>query len=206
MMKTGNGADMKICCVETARLPGSWIGKTTTIADDFFSCLSVKDISWIERSDAENDSSYKQIIPYVVVRQSTGNILCYPRHGTESRLHGLYSCGIGGHIDIQDAHDTFQQTVIDGMMRELREELADFREDKVELVYKGLIYEAETSVGQVHLGLVYTSCCLPGYVPQPAEELAGMEWKTPNDLRFAKKELWSDLALELIINRRDCSA
>ena len=197
---------MKICCVETARLPESWIGTTIAIADDFFSCLSAEDISWIERSEAETDSSYKQIIPYIVVRQSTGSILCYPRHGTESRLHGLYSCGIGGHIDRQDAHDTFQQTVIAGMMRELGEELANFREDKVELVYKGIIYEAQTPVGQVHLGLVYTACCRPGYVPQPAEELAGMEWKTPGDLKLVKKELWSDLALELIINLRDSTA
>ncbi|MCL2044176.1 MAG: NUDIX domain-containing protein [Treponema sp.] len=190
---------MKICCVETARLPESWICKTTALAGDFFSCLSEKDICWIERSAAETDSSYKQIIPYVVVRQSTGNILCYPRHGTESRLHGLYSCGIGGHIDINDAQNTFQQTVIAGMMRELGEELADFREDMVEFVYNGIIYESETSVGQVHFGLVYTASCLPGYTPQPAEELAGMEWKTPGDLRLLKKELWSDLALDLLL-------
>jgi predicted NUDIX family phosphoesterase len=188
---------MKICCVETARLPAAWVG-TAALDVDFFSVLSAADMRWVERSAAETDNSYKQIIPYIVVRQHTGLILCYPRHGTESRLHGFYSCGIGGHIDIHDAQDSFERTVIAGMMRELHEELAGFREDCVELVYKGIIHEAYTPVGQVHLGLVYTACCKPGYLPQPAGELAGMEWKSPQELRPIKKELWSDLALELM--------
>jgi predicted NUDIX family phosphoesterase len=190
---------MKICCIETARLPASWIG---SIAVDFFSYFSVSDIHWIERSEAELNNAYKQIIPYVVVQSFDGlgaqRILCYPRHGTESRLHGLHSCGIGGHIDIQDARDTFEQTVITGMMRELSEELANFNEDLVDLVYKGIINDIETPVGQVHLGLVYTACCRSGYIPQPSQELAGMEWKTPQELQLITKERWSDLALALL--------
>ena len=189
---------MKICCVETVRLPAAWAGRTAAIADDIFSLLSTEDIRWVERSEAETNNAYRQIIPYVMVQQSTGQILCYPRHGTESRLHGLYSCGIGGHIDIQDSQDTFEGTVISGMMRELREELAGFQEDQVELAYKGIINETATLVGQVHLGLVYAASCRPGYVPQPGAELAGMEWKTLEELRLYKKESWSDLALELL--------
>jgi predicted NUDIX family phosphoesterase len=190
---------MKICCVETARLPAEWVGGTAALAVDFFTFLSAADIRWIERSEAETNNAYKQIIPYVVVRQSMGRILCYPRHGAESRLHGLISCGIGGHIDIHDVQDTFEKTVITGMIRELREELAGFREDQIDLVYNGIIHEADTDVGQVHLGLVYTAACKPGYVPQPGEELAGMEWKTPEELQLVKKERWSDLALGLLM-------
>ena len=189
---------MKICCIETARLPSAWTAGTLALAIDVFSCLSAADMCWIERSDAETDSSYKQIIPYIVVQHNSGLILCYPRHGSESRPHGFYSCGIGGHIDIQDVQDTLEKTVVAGMMRELREELANFREDQVELVYTGIINETETPVGQVHFGLVYVARCRPGYMPQPAEELKGMEWKTPAALGCIRKELWSDLALELI--------
>jgi len=188
---------MKICCVDTNRLPAEWTAGTASRAVDFFSFFSTADIRWVERSEAETNGAYKQIIPYIVVMRSGGRILCYPRHGAESRLHGFYSCGIGGHIDIDDARDTFKETVAAGMRRELNEELADFREDAVELVYRGIINEAESAVGQVHLGLVYTALCPGDYAPKPSEETAGMEWKTPEELKLVKKELWSDLALEL---------
>jgi predicted NUDIX family phosphoesterase len=189
---------MKICCVDTNRLPAELTAGTAARAVDFFSFVSAADIRWIERSEAETNNAYKQIIPYIVVLQSSGRILCYPRHGAESRLHGFYSCGIGGHIDIEDGRDTFEKTVTTGMMRELKEELADFRENRVELVYRGIINETESPVGQVHLGLVYTALCMGDYAPQPSEETSGMEWKTPEELKLIKKELWSDLALELI--------
>jgi predicted NUDIX family phosphoesterase len=189
---------MKICCVDTAGLPAEWTGETAARAVDFFSFVSAADIRWVERSEAESNSAYKQIIPYIVVVQNNGLILCYPRHGAESRLHGFYSCGIGGHIDIDDARDTIEETVSAGMTRELKEELANFREDCVELVYRGIINEAGSAVGQVHLGLVYTCLCHGDYAPWPSEETAGMEWKPPEELKFVKKELWSDLALELV--------
>jgi len=189
---------MKICCIDTNRLPSDWTAKTAARTVDFFSSVSADDIRWVERSEAETNNAYKQIIPYIVVLQNDGRILCYPRHGAESRLHGFYSCGIGGHIDIEDARDTFEETVSAGMMRELKEELANFQEDRVELVYKGIINETESPVGQVHLGLVYTCLCLGDYAPQASEETTGMEWKTPEELKLVKKELWSDLALELV--------
>jgi len=187
-----------MCCTDTAGLPAEWMAGAAAHAVDFFSFFSADDIRWVERSEAESNNAYKQIIPYIVVRQSNGHILCYPRHGAESRLHGFYSCGIGGHIDIEDARDTFKETVNAGMTRELKEELAGFREDRVELVYRGIINETESPVGRVHLGLVYTCLCLGDYAPQPSEETTGMEWKTPEELKLVKKELWSDLALELI--------
>jgi len=189
---------MKICCVDTAGLPAEWTAGTAACSVDFFSFVSAADIRWVERSEAETNNAYKQIIPYIVVLRNSGHILCYPRHGAESRLHGFYSCGLGGHIDIDDARDTFKETVAAGMMRELKEELADFREDRVELVYRGIINETGSDVGQVHLGLVYTARCLGDYAPQPSEETKGMEWKTPEELKPVKKELWSDLALELV--------
>jgi len=195
---------MKICCVDTAALPSEWTAGTVARTVDFFSYVSAADIRWVERSEAETNSAYKQIIPYIVVLQRNGRILCYPRHGAESRLHGFYSCGLGGHIDIEDARDTFIETVTAGMTRELKEELAGFRENRIELVYRGIINETESPVGQVHLGLVYTGLCLGDYAPEPSEETTGMEWKTPEELKLVKKELWSDLALELISSLPSC--
>src|SRR6476646_11333873 len=58
---------------------------------------------YLNRSEAELDKRYKQLIPYVLLI-CNGRILRYRRGkgGQESRLHGLYSVGIGGHISDED--------------------------------------------------------------------------------------------------------
>src|SRR5436305_13220039 len=58
---------------------------------------------YLNRSDAEHDKRYKQLIPYVLLI-CDGRILRYRRGrgGQEARLHGLYSVGIGGHISDTD--------------------------------------------------------------------------------------------------------
>src|SRR6266542_1216650 len=54
---------------------------------------------YLNRSDAEHDKRYKQLIPYVLLI-CNDRILRYRRGrgGQETRLHGLYSVGVGGHI------------------------------------------------------------------------------------------------------------
>jgi predicted NUDIX family phosphoesterase len=61
-------------------------------------------ILYLNRSDAEQDKRYKQLIPYVLVI-CHDRILRYRRGkgGQETRLHGLYSVGIGGHIAEEDS-------------------------------------------------------------------------------------------------------
>src|SRR3989475_4066735 len=58
---------------------------------------------YLNRSDAEQDKRYKQLIPYVLII-CQGRILRYRRGrgGQETRLHGLYSVGVGGHISGED--------------------------------------------------------------------------------------------------------
>jgi predicted NUDIX family phosphoesterase len=189
---------MKICCVESRILPPAWTKETTALSVDIFPLLTAANMRWIERPVAETDPFYKQLIPYVLVRDSAGRLLCYPRHGTEARLHGLYSCGIGGHIDETDKRETLVETVAAGLARELTEELANFRPSAVRLEYRGFINEVETPVGQVHLGLVYVAHCLDDYLPAPAEELAGAQWMSVEELRPLRKESWSDLAFRIL--------
>src|SRR5258706_13976364 len=52
---------------------------------------------YLNRSDAEHDRAYKQLIPYVLLI-CNDRLLRYRRGrgGEETRLHGLYSAGIGG--------------------------------------------------------------------------------------------------------------
>lgn len=107
------------------------------------------------RSEAELDRRYKQLIPYVILI-SGDRVLRYRRGkgGEETRLHGLYSIGIGGHISEED-HGLFSQGTLgyyDGMWREVQEEVAIEPEKEVAVA---VINDDSTDVGYVHFGVVH---------------------------------------------------
>ena len=82
-----------------------------------------KEHLFIPRPEAENDPSYKQIIPYITLCRND-EVFCTRRtnKGGETRLHGRLSLGIGGHIntlDDMDSGDIFRR----GLQRELEEEV-----------------------------------------------------------------------------------
>ena len=109
---------------------------------------------YLKRSEAELDRGRKQLIPYVLVL-CHDRILRYRRGkgGQETRLHGLYSVGIGGHISLED-HDLFSTAsgYHDGMRRELKEEV-DVEELNEAAV--AVINDDSTEVGYVHFGVVH---------------------------------------------------
>ena len=77
---------------------------------------SSSEILYLNRSEAEQDKRYKQLIPYVLV-VCNDKILRYRRGraGQETRLHGLFSVGIGGHISEEDSGLFFQQGGLSGV-------------------------------------------------------------------------------------------
>jgi predicted NUDIX family phosphoesterase len=106
------------------------------------------------RSEAELDKRYKQLIPYVLII-CNGRILRYRRGkgGQETRLHGLYSVGIGGHIsDEDDGLFSSRAGYQEGMRRELLEEV---EVEQVNEAAVGVINDDSTEVGQVHFGVVH---------------------------------------------------
>ncbi len=109
---------------------------------------------YLNRSEAEQDKRYKQLIPYVLVIRN-GKILRYKRGrgGQETRLHGLYSVGSGGHISDED-HGLFSSDhgYQEGMRRELMEEVAI---DEVKEAAVAVINDDSTEVGYVHFGIVH---------------------------------------------------
>ena len=111
-------------------------------------------LCYLNRSEAENDRRYKQLIPYVLI-VSQDRILRYQRGkgGQETRLRGLYSVGIGGHISDED-HGLFSKDIgyHDAMRREILEEVAieDVNETAV-----AVINDDSTDVGYVHFGVVH---------------------------------------------------
>src|SRR5436853_6351182 len=115
---------------------------------------SSSQLVYLNRSEAEQDKRYKQLIPYVLLI-CNGKILRYRRGkgGQETRLHGLYSVGVGGHISDQD-DGLFSSPAgyHDGMRRELMEEVAvEAAKDAAVAV----INDDSTDVGLVHFGVVH---------------------------------------------------
>jgi predicted NUDIX family phosphoesterase len=149
------------------------------------------------RSEAEQDKRYKQLIPYVLI-VCKGKILRYRRGrgGQETRLHGLYSVGVGGHISEED-HGLFSSGggYQDGMRRELIEEVAvEGAKDAAVAV----INDDSTDVGQVHFGVVHVMAVDSEAVAGRRSGIAGPEFIPIAD---AMKELsgyesWSRFCLE----------
>lgn len=114
-----------------------------------------KNVFYQNRSEAEQDKSSKQLIPYALIL-CNGKILRYRRGkgGQETRLHGLYSVGIGGHISEED-NGLFAGSQLgyhDAMRRELMEEVAIDVEKETAVA---VINDDSTEVGFVHLGVVH---------------------------------------------------
>lgn len=103
---------------------------------------------FIPRAEAETDPSLKQVIPYLVLRDSGSYFLMRrTTAGGDARLHDRCSIGIGGHLNPGDGG------VDGGLRREWAEEIeADF---VPEFRPVGLLNDDTNEVGAVHLGIVF---------------------------------------------------
>src|SRR5437016_2814112 len=149
-------AEERVLCFERKLLEelGVFQGLSLEIEKYLPVVTSSSHIIYRNRSEAEQDKRYKQLIPYVLVIRHD-RILRYRRGrgGQETRLHGLYSVGIGGHISEED-HGLFSTGLgyHEGMRRELMEEVAveGAKESTV-----AVINDDSTEVGYVHFGVVH---------------------------------------------------
>ncbi len=131
-----------------AIMPGhGWRGlRTADLADTLVTIERTG--RFAARAAMELDPGFKQIIPYLVLRDGPRWFLMRrTRAGGDARLHDRWSIGLGGHLNPGD------RDLAGGLGREWREEvLADFEPD-CRLV--GLLNDDDTEVGRVHLGVVY---------------------------------------------------
>jgi len=148
------------------------------------------------RGDVEEDPSLKQIIPYLIVRSGDRYMLFQrTRAGGESRLHDLYSIGVGGHIAKGDV-DGAADLVAAGLRRELAEELTLAGVWSARLV--GVLNDDANAVGQVHFGLVHLVDVSSGEVAiREADQLTG-RLASVDEVRsaYTQMETWSQLVLD----------
>lgn len=138
-----------------------------------------------QREHLENDATYRQIIPYIMVsvKGEDGIVRFAPyvrtAAGGESKLHNNVSIGFGGHIDLADvAHieSTIDlvETVAQAAMRELAEELrfvrlGDGETWEMPVGDIGVLIDDSNEVGKVHMGVVLT-CIVPHQVGVESNE------------------------------------
>lgn len=157
----------------------------------------INEYEFLPRQEAEENPDFKQIIPYVVLRQ--GNKIFTTRRlnkGGEARLHGKVSIGIGGHINPVDETEK-QQVLMRGLERELREEVSI--EKLGELIPVGVINNDSNEVGSVHLGLCFTMEVQGEVKVRETEKLEGL-WLTVDELMkyWDNMEEWTQIAISAI--------
>ncbi len=126
--------------------PG-WLGVQSEGLEGF-EALVAREGRFEPRAAMEVDRAWKQVIPYLVLRDGERYFLMRrTQAGGDARLHDRWSIGVGGHLNPGDGD------LAGGLRREWREEVvADF-EPEFELI--GLLNDDTTDVGSVHLGAVY---------------------------------------------------
>ena len=148
------------------------------------------------RAAMERDPRFKQVIPYLVLRDRGRYFLMRrTRAGGDERLHDRFSIGVGGHLNPGDAD------LAGGLVREWREELAaDF---VPEFRLLGLLNDDETDVGRVHLGVVYLAEAAGRAVAvRETEKLEGT-FAAPAALLgvYDRMETWSQLVFDFVAGR-----
>ncbi len=196
--------DIPILCFTRAALPAAWLPEEGAVPlswEALLARLTAKRLScWLPRRQAEDDPRWKQPIPYVLIQAPDGRLAAYPRQGREARLHGLWSLGIGGHVERCDEHDDLGDTLLACARREVIEELGLAPRG---LRFLGLINEERSEVGQVHWGLVFQAGV--DDAPHETPELGPLQWLPPTAIDHPL-ELWSRLALDLYRKLADPSS
>lgn len=163
--------------------------------------LDPKNNGFRPRAQAENDPSFKQIIPYVVITDGE-RVLHYVRgkKSGEQRLVAKGSIGIGGHINDED-HSLFavgEQAFRDAVAREVNEEIVV--EGAFDANPVGLINDDATEVGKVHFGVVHVLRRTPGQVKRRETVITQLDFLTLRELQSRREmlETWSQLCLDNI--------
>ena len=148
------------------------------------------------RGDMEEDSNYKQLIGYVLLKDEvTGKVLVYKRlvGGGEARLHGKASVGIGGHMNEVEGKTIFEMLKINAA-RELNEEVGVSEEEALNnLHFIGLINDDKTEVGQVHIGVVYECKVDKNLVEVKEDDTLVIKWMSGDEAKVEENyETWSE--------------
>ena len=182
---------------------GAFQGIKTDVDGYLEAILDPANNFFMDRGKAEDDPSFKQIIPYALFHHD-GKYLHYTRgkSGGESRLHAQGSVGVGGHINPVDerADPLGKATYLAGVEREIDEELNITGGHQNRIV--GLLNDDSNDVGKVHLGVVHIFDLESEEVTSAEDALANLAFQSSDDLKgklHGSLETWSRFCIDELI-------
>ncbi len=154
---------------------------------------------FLPRSQAENDPSHKQIIPYALIAHAD-KVLHYVRgkKAGEQRLVAKGSIGIGGHLNDTDeslfAWD--ENAYRAGVEREVNEEITIGSSFDDQIV--ALLNDDTTEVGRVHLGIVHVFRLAEPKVAKREAMITNLSFLSGEELVSHRDtlETWSQLCVD----------
>ena len=178
---------------------GSFQGLNFEPAKYLNTLLSRGNNFFFPRAQAENDPTYKQIIPYVLLAFKN-KVLYYVRgkKAGEQRLVAKGSIGIGGHMNETDeslfALD--EQAYRTGVEREVNEEIEINTPFQDRIV--ALLNDDTTEVGQVHLGIVHIFHLEEQKVEKREAMITNLSFLTGAELMARRQSLesWSQICVD----------
>jgi len=154
---------------------------------------------FLARTNAENDPTHKQIIPYALLA-CNDRVLHYVRgkKAGEQRLVAKGSIGIGGHMNQEDellwAWD--EQAYRAGVEREVNEEVQI--ETPFEDRIVALLNDDTTEVGRVHLGVVHVFRLEAPKVQKREAMITNLSFLNKSELEERRENLetWSQICVD----------
>lgn len=191
--------DEKVLCIPTAALESFAEGVDPILypTEKVLACMK-KCASFQLRWQVEQDSSWKQVIPYVVM-ETEDQIMAAKRLKGDPRLVGGYTVGMGGHINPEDGDEPIETCI----RRELEEETTfSWERDMISYQLHPISFvNVRNEVSLMHI-------CIPVCLQvrndeairiRETEKLQGI-WLEKSNLEVldGKLEGWSEISLDLI--------
>lgn len=203
-MRDYKGEEILVISRELFDELGSFQGIETDVVRYLEAILDPANNFFMDRAEAEEDPSFKQIIPYALFHHQ-GHYLHYTRgkSGGESRLHAQGSVGVGGHINPVDerADPLGRETYLAGVEREIDEELNISGDHKNQIV--ALLNDDSNDVGKVHLGVVHIFELESNDVTSAEDALANLAFQSAANLKgplHASLETWSKFCVDQLVD------
>ncbi len=155
--------------------------------------LIAREGRYASRDAMEQDPAFKQVIPYLVLRDGDRYFLMRrTRAGADERLHDRWSIGVGGHLNPGD----------DGLLGGLRREWSEEVEADFEPAFEplALLNDDTTEVGKVHLGIVFLADAAGRPVAVRERDKLTGSFASPADVAAVADDLetWSRLVFEAL--------
>lgn len=209
------GNESVLCVPESVRLwMGIEHGFTQAFDYELREMLDSRTGCWIPKDRAEVSPEWKQLIPYCLLMRD-GELLSYQRSEAcgEARLVGKRAFGIGGHIDQpRDQNEldrlvapnvAFGAAIRRALWAELGEELEILGGGHLRPHFQGFLYDDDTPVGRVHLGLVYLIELPPHAVVRSVDPaVVDLQWHHPRGYALDVMEGWGAILLDAYLREQ----